>query len=55
MNNFDKEFTEQPVLDTPCGTPEMKHSVDPFRNFSFIEDSLLESLSFTNGQVQMGG
>ena len=55
VNNFDKEFTEQPVLDTPCGTPEMKHSVDPFRNFSFIEDSLLESLSFTNGQVQMGG
>merc|ERR1712157_694400 len=26
VNNFDKEYTDQPALDTPCGTPDIMDS-----------------------------
>jgi len=26
VNNFDKEYTDQPALDSPCGTPDVKNS-----------------------------
>ena len=41
INNFDKEYTDQPALDTPCGTPDYKSSLDPFKNFTYTEPSLL--------------
>lgn len=44
INNFDKEYTDQPVLDSPCGTPDIKSS-DPFKNFTYCEPSMLETLN----------
>ena len=54
VSNFDKEYTDQPALDTPCGTPDMQSPVaikvrnaeggDPFKDFTYCEPSLLETL-----------
>ncbi|QDZ22986.1 serine/threonine-protein kinase [Chloropicon primus] len=52
VNNFDKEYTELPPLDSPCGTPDvqspalkaaLKENGDPFKGFTYCEPSLLET------------
>ena len=51
VNNFDKEYTDQEPLDTPCGTPDLQspvlkavqNGIDPFQGFTYCEPSLLET------------
>ena len=54
VQNFDKEFTRQPVNITPSGTPDEAHR-DAFKGFSYTHPSYLDRLKLSPTQVPSGG
>jgi Protein kinase C terminal domain len=46
INNFDKIWTDQAPLDSPCGTPGAASKHDAFEGFTYVAPSFLQSLNF---------
>ena len=54
VQNFDKEYTGQPVNITPSGTPDEAHR-DAFKGFSYTHPSYLDRLKLSPTQEPLGG
>ena len=54
VQNFDKEYTGQPVNITPSGTPDEAHR-DAFKGFSYTHPSYLDRLKLSPTQELLGG
>jgi p70 ribosomal S6 kinase len=43
VENFDKIWTDQPPLDSPCGTPTDPSAADAFTGFTYVAPSFVTS------------